>query len=81
MRVPAWGACVSIATEHEGLVRFAEFELDTRSGELRTNGISVRLQPQPAKILTLLVRRRGETVTRQEIIQEVWGSDTFVDYD
>jgi DNA-binding winged helix-turn-helix (wHTH) protein/tetratricopeptide (TPR) repeat protein len=70
-----------VATEQEGVVRFAEFQFDLRSGELRTNGTSVRLQPQPAKILTLLVRHRGQTVTRQEIIREVWGSDTFVDYE
>jgi TolB-like protein/DNA-binding winged helix-turn-helix (wHTH) protein/tetratricopeptide (TPR) repeat protein len=72
---------VSVAAGQEILVRFAEFELDLRSGELRTNGTSVKLQPQPAKILALLVRRRGETVTRDEIIKEVWGSDTFVDYE
>jgi len=69
------------AVSGQGIVRFAEFELDLRGGELRTNGIPVRLQPQPAKILALLVRRRGETVTRNEIVQEVWGSDTFVDYE
>jgi eukaryotic-like serine/threonine-protein kinase len=62
-------------------VRFAEFEMDLRSGELRANGTPVKLQPQPAKVLALLVRRRGETVTRNEIIEEVWGSDTFVDYE
>jgi TolB-like protein/DNA-binding winged helix-turn-helix (wHTH) protein/Flp pilus assembly protein TadD len=62
-------------------VRFAGFEVDLRNGELRTNGISVRLQPQPAKVLALLVRRQGETVTRTEIVEEVWGSDTFVDYE
>ncbi len=72
---------MSVVTGQEVVVRFAEFELDLRSGELRTNGTSVRLQPQPAKILALLVRRRGETVTRDEIIEEVWGSDTFVDYE
>jgi TolB-like protein/DNA-binding winged helix-turn-helix (wHTH) protein/tetratricopeptide (TPR) repeat protein len=55
--------------------------MDLRSGELRTNGISVRLQPQPAKVLAFLVRRRGETVTRTEIVEAVWGSDTFVDYE
>ena len=69
-----WG--VSIVPGREILVRFAEFELDLQSGELRTNGTSVKLQPQPAKILALLVRRRGETVTRTEIVEEVWGSDT-----
>jgi DNA-binding winged helix-turn-helix (wHTH) protein/tetratricopeptide (TPR) repeat protein/TolB-like protein len=72
---------VAVLTGQESAVRFAEFELDLRSGELRTNGTSVRLQPQPAKILALLVRRRGETVTRDEIIEEVWGSETFVDYE
>jgi TolB-like protein/DNA-binding winged helix-turn-helix (wHTH) protein/tetratricopeptide (TPR) repeat protein len=72
---------VSVAAGQGIVVRFAEFELDLRSGELRTNGTSVKLQPQPAKILALLVRRRGETVTRDEIVREVWGSDTFVDYE
>jgi TolB-like protein/DNA-binding winged helix-turn-helix (wHTH) protein/tetratricopeptide (TPR) repeat protein len=72
---------VSVVAGNGIVVRFAEFELDLRSGELRTNGTSVRLQPQPAKVLALLVRRRGETVTRNEIIEEVWGSDTFVDYE
>jgi TolB-like protein/DNA-binding winged helix-turn-helix (wHTH) protein/tetratricopeptide (TPR) repeat protein len=72
---------VSVVTGQEVVVRFAEFALDLRSGELRTNGTSVKLQPQPAKILALLVRRRGETVTRDEIVEEVWGSDTFVDYE
>ena len=72
---------MSVVAGNGIVVRFAEFELDLRSGELRTNGTSVRLQPQPAKILALLVRRRGETITRNEIIEEVWGSDTFVDYE
>ena len=72
---------MSVVAGNGIVVRFAEFELDLRSGELRTNGTSVRLQPQPAKILALLVRRRGETVTRNEIVEEVWGSDTFVDYE
>jgi DNA-binding winged helix-turn-helix (wHTH) protein/tetratricopeptide (TPR) repeat protein len=72
---------VSIVLGQEMTVRFAEFEVDLRTGELRTNGTSVKLQPQPAKVLALLVRRRGETVTRNEIVEEVWGSDTFVDYE
>ena len=73
---------MSVATqEEEVVVRFAEFELDLRTGDLRRDGTSVKLQPQPAKVLTLLVRRRGETVTRQQIVEEVWGSDTFVDYE
>lgn len=62
-------------------VRFAEFELDLRSGELRRNGVVQKLQPQPARILTILVSRVGEVVTRQELAQEVWGSQTFVDFE
>jgi len=76
-----WGGGLTGVLGGATTVRFAEFEVDLRSGELRTNGISVRLQPQPAKVLALLVRRRGETVTRAEIVEEVWGSDTFVDYE
>jgi eukaryotic-like serine/threonine-protein kinase len=72
---------VSDGNKSGPMVCFGEFEVDLRSGELRTNGTSVKLQPQPAKILALLVRRRGETVTRDEIVAEVWGPDTFVDYE
>ena len=62
-------------------VRFGEFELDLRTGELRRNGTPLGLQPQPARILAVLVNRAGEIVSRQELVQEVWGSKTFVDYD
>jgi TolB-like protein/DNA-binding winged helix-turn-helix (wHTH) protein len=62
-------------------VRFADFELDLRSGELRRNGVVQKLQPQPARILTILVSRVGEVVTRRELSQEVWGSQTFVDFE
>src|SRR5882762_5620675 len=62
-------------------VRFADFELDLRSGEIHRNGIAQKLQPQPTRILTILVNRVGEVVTRQELAQEVWGSQTFVDFE
>jgi TolB-like protein/DNA-binding winged helix-turn-helix (wHTH) protein/tetratricopeptide (TPR) repeat protein len=63
------------------LVRFADFELDLRTGELRRDGTSLKLQPQPAKVLVLLVSRAGEIVTRQDLAQQVWGSETFVDFE
>jgi DNA-binding winged helix-turn-helix (wHTH) protein len=63
------------------LVRFGPFELDVRTGELRRDGTSLKLQPQPAKVLQLLVARAGEIVTRQDLAQQVWSSDTFVDFD
>jgi len=62
-------------------VRFGPFELDVRTGELRRDGTSLKLQPQPAKVLQLLVARAGEIVTRQDLAQQVWSSDTFVDFD
>ena len=43
-----------------GVVRFAEYALDLRTGELHRNHIPLKLQPQPAKVLVLLVRRAGE---------------------
>ena len=61
--------------------RFADFELDLRTGVLRRCGVPQKLQPQPARILAILISRVGEVVTRQELTQQVWGSDTFVDYE
>jgi TolB-like protein/DNA-binding winged helix-turn-helix (wHTH) protein/lipoprotein NlpI len=63
------------------VVRFADCEFDLRTGELRRNGTSLKLQPQPAKVLALLVSRPGEIVTRQDLSQQVWGSETFVDFE
>ncbi len=62
-------------------VFFGEFELDRRTGELRRNGSILKLQPQPAKVLSILVGRSGEVVTRQELSQEVWGAETYVDFE
>jgi cholera toxin transcriptional activator len=63
------------------LLRFGVFEMDLRTGELRKSGILIRLGPQPFKVLSLLVGRPGELVTREEIQREIWGEDTFVDYE
>ncbi len=62
-------------------LRFAEFELAARSGELRRNGQLVRLQPQPFKVLTFLASRAGQVVTRQELEQAIWAGETFVDFE
>jgi DNA-binding winged helix-turn-helix (wHTH) protein len=70
------------ATEGQLLaLRFGPFELDVRSGELRRNGTTVRLQPQPFKVLVLLACRPGEVVTREEVQAEVWPAGTFVDFE
>ena len=62
-------------------LRFGPFELDVRSGELRRNGTTVRLQPQPLKVLLLLAGRPGDVVTRDEIQAEIWPAGTFVDFE
>ena len=61
--------------------RFGIFELDPRGGELWKAGVRTRLQPQPARVLTLLVSRSGDLVTREEIQREVWPEGTFVDFE
>jgi DNA-binding winged helix-turn-helix (wHTH) protein/TolB-like protein/Tfp pilus assembly protein PilF len=65
----------------EDCVRFGGFELSLSAGELRKAGALIKLQPQPMRLLTLLVSRPGELVTREEIRQVVWGEDTTVEFD
>lgn len=62
-------------------LRFGEFELDVAAGELRRNSRRIRLQPQPFKLLVLLVSRAGVLVTREDIRSELWPEGTFVDFD
>jgi len=62
-------------------VRFGLFEVDLRACELRKNGVKIKLQEQPFRILVSLLRQQGEIVTREELRRELWPSDTFVDFD
>ena len=61
--------------------RFGLFEFSPATGELVREGVPVRLQPQPAKVLALLVGRPGAVVTREELRREVWGNGTHVDFE
>src|SRR5215470_7514704 len=63
------------------MLRFGVFEVDLRSGELRKQGVRIKLQEQPFHILTVLLRRAGDVVTRSELRAENWPADTFVDFD
>jgi DNA-binding winged helix-turn-helix (wHTH) protein len=63
------------------LVRFANFEVDLRAGELRREGSRVRLQEQPFLLLAVLLEYAGEVVTREELRKRLWAEDTFVDFD
>lgn len=62
-------------------VRFGPFELDVRSGELRQDGVMVRLQAQPFRVLVALLEQPGEVVTREALRQRLWPADTFVDFE
>src|SRR5437870_3277802 len=62
-------------------VRFGAFELDQDAGELRKQGTRMKLQEQPLQMLQVLLQRPGEVVTRGELQQKIWPSDTFVDFD
>jgi TolB-like protein/DNA-binding winged helix-turn-helix (wHTH) protein len=61
--------------------RFGPFEVDFRAGELHKNGRKIRLQDQPLQVLALLLEQPGEVVTREELQQKLWPTDTFVDFD
>jgi TolB-like protein/DNA-binding winged helix-turn-helix (wHTH) protein/Flp pilus assembly protein TadD len=61
--------------------RFGRFELDGRTGELRKDGLRVKLQEKPFRMLEVLLERPGEIVTREELRQRLWPADTFVDFD
>jgi len=62
-------------------LRFGTYEVDLKSGELRKQGKRIRLQDQPFRVLSVLLQRPGEVVTRDELRAEIWPEDTFVDFD
>src|SRR5215472_12682980 len=62
-------------------IRFAEFEIDLRTGEILTNGHRSVLSEKPLQLLTALLENPGELVTREELKRRLWTSDTFVDFD
>src|SRR5215467_9206884 len=61
--------------------RFGVFEADFVAGELRKNGLKVKLHAQPLAVLKILLERPGEIVSREELQQKLWGNNTFVDFD
>jgi DNA-binding winged helix-turn-helix (wHTH) protein len=63
------------------LYRFGAFEADAKTGELRRQGLRIKLHSQPLQLLFLLLERPGELLTREEISRELWPDGTFVDYE
>ena len=68
-------------THESAIIRFGVFEADLAAGELRRNGLKVKLQDQPFQILLMLLERPGEIVTREELRTRLWPDGTFVDFD
>src|SRR5262249_12160822 len=65
----------------DSVIRFDGFELAVKSGELRKDGVPIKLQNQPFRVLAFLASHAGELVTRDELRQEIWQTDTFVDFE
>src|SRR5207237_9342112 len=61
--------------------RFGIFDVDLRAGQPLRNGLKVRLQEQPFQVLSMLLERPGEVVTREDLHGRLWPADTFVDFD
>jgi DNA-binding winged helix-turn-helix (wHTH) protein len=61
--------------------RFGLFEADEATGELRRQGIRIKINAQPFQVLTLMLARPGELLTRDEIARSLWPEETFVDFD
>ncbi len=61
--------------------RFGAFEINLQTGELRKHGIRLRLSGQPFHVLTILLERAGQVVTREELHSRLWPAETFVDFD
>jgi DNA-binding winged helix-turn-helix (wHTH) protein/Tol biopolymer transport system component len=61
--------------------RFGLFEADVRNGRLLRHGERIKIQDQPFRVLLVLLGRAGEIITREELRQELWPSDTYVEFD
>ena len=72
---------MALEARFSAILRFGVFEVDVHAGELRKKGARIKLQEQPFCVLTLLLQRPGDLVTREELRSQIWQSDTFVDFD
>ena len=63
------------------IIRFATFEVDLQTRELRKSGLKLKLQGQPFEVLVMLLERPGELVAREQLRERLWPTDTFVDFD
>src|ERR1700741_2854293 len=66
---------------HMAIVRFGTYEVSLQSGEIRKRGVRIKVQQQPMKLLEILLERRGEVVTREELRSRIWVDESFGDFD
>ena len=71
----------AVTPSKAGIIRFGLYEVDLDAGELRKQGVKLKLQEQPFQVLQVLLERAGEIVTREELQKRIWPSDTFVDFE
>jgi eukaryotic-like serine/threonine-protein kinase len=64
-----------------GSLRFGDYELDSHSSRLMRDGRRVKIQPQPLRVLGVLVERPGEVISREELHARIWGDVTYVEFD
>jgi DNA-binding winged helix-turn-helix (wHTH) protein/Flp pilus assembly protein TadD len=72
---------MTLEARSAAVLSFGVFEVDVRAGELRKQGVRIKLQDQPFHVLIVLLQRPGEVVTREELRSRIWPEDTFVDFD
>ena len=72
---------MALEARSPAILRFGVFEVDVRAGELRKQGVRIKLQEQPFHVLTVLLQRPGEVLSREELRNQNWPPDTFVDFD
>src|SRR3981189_1060284 len=70
-----------LSYEVRSLYRFGVFELEAHTGELRRNGVKLKLQDQPYQVLLKLLEHAGQPVTREQLRSALWPADTFVDFE
>ena len=69
------------ARQSSDVIRFGVFEADVYAGELRKNGVKVKIQDLPFRALKLLLSRPNEVLSRDQFRQALWPEDVFVDFD
>ena len=70
-----------MGVDGNGRLQFGDFELDVLSGKLRREGRPVKIQPQPLRVLGVLLEQPGEIVSRESLRARIWGTSTFVEFD